>query len=177
MGRPRRAGRRSRLRGRGATATGRRRTASDHADRLRLAHALGAGRLRRFRRARLAGPGPAGPVRAGGAGRRRCRGRAAGRRRPATRPGRRPGPAAAPRRRGDEPLDPELLGVKVTTADGAPLALVWNYAIHGTTLGPRNLRLSGDVMGEASRRLEAALGAPALFVNGAVGDVSPARHG
>ena len=40
-------------------------------------------------------------------------------------------------------------------------------------LGPRNLRLSGDVMGEASRRLEQALGVPALFVNGAVGDVSP----
>jgi neutral ceramidase len=77
----------------------------------------------------------------------------------------------------DEPLDPELLVVKVTTADGAPLALVWNYAIHGTTLGPRNLRLSGDVMGEASRRLETALGVPVLFVNGAVGDVSPARHG
>ncbi len=77
----------------------------------------------------------------------------------------------------DEPLDSELLVVKVTTADGAPIALVWNYAIHGTTLGPRNLRLSGDVMGEASRRLEQALGAPALFVNGAVGDVSPARHG
>jgi hypothetical protein len=60
---------------------------------------------------------------------------------------------------------------------GEPLALVWNYAIHGTTLGPRNLHLSGDVMGEASARLERDLGAPVLFVNGAVGDVSPGRHG
>jgi hypothetical protein len=76
-----------------------------------------------------------------------------------------------------QPLDPELLVVKVTSAQGEPLALVWNYAIHGTTLGPRNLRLSGDVMGEASRRLEHDLGVPVLFVNGAVGDVSPARHG
>ena len=77
----------------------------------------------------------------------------------------------------DAPLDPEMLVLKVTAADGRPIAIVWNYAIHGTALGPRNLRLSGDVMGEASRRLEQSLGAPALYVNGAVGDVSPARHG
>jgi neutral ceramidase len=74
-------------------------------------------------------------------------------------------------------LDDELLVVKVTGARDEPVALVWNYAIHGTVLGPRNLLLSGDVMGEASSRLERALGVPALFVNGAVGDVSPARHG
>jgi neutral ceramidase len=74
-------------------------------------------------------------------------------------------------------IDPELLVVKVTGPADEPLAAVWNYAIHGTTLGPRNLRLSADVMGEASRGLEQALGVPALFVNGAVGDVSPARHG
>ena len=74
-------------------------------------------------------------------------------------------------------LDPEMLVVKLTDGTGRPLGLVWNYAIHGTALGPRNLRLSADLMGEASRRLEQALGVPALFVNGAVGDVSPARHG
>jgi len=77
----------------------------------------------------------------------------------------------------DQALDPALSLLKVTDADHQPVAVVWNYAIHGTTLGPRNRRLSGDVMGEASRRLERALGVPALFVNGAVGDVSPARHG
>jgi neutral ceramidase len=76
-----------------------------------------------------------------------------------------------------QPTDPELLVLRVVDTTGAPIALVWNYAIHGTTLGPRNLRFSGDVMGEASRRLEQALGVPVLFVNGAVGDVSPGRHG
>jgi len=76
-----------------------------------------------------------------------------------------------------QPLDHELLVVKVTSARGQPVALVWNYAIHGTTLGPRNLRLSGDVMGEASTLLERDLGVPVLFINGAVGDVSPGRHG
>jgi hypothetical protein len=85
--------------------------------------------------------------------------------------------ASLVRNRLRQPLDPEMLVVRVTGAGGEPVALVWNYAIHGTTLGPRNLLLSGDVMGEASARLEHALGVPVLFVNGAVGDVSPARHG
>jgi len=75
------------------------------------------------------------------------------------------------------PLDPEIVVVKLTTLGGAPLALVWNFAIHGTMLSASNLHLSGDVMGVASAQLEQRLGAPALFVNGAVGDVSPARHG
>lgn len=73
--------------------------------------------------------------------------------------------------------DPGLVVVKLVAAGGAPLAALWNYAIHGTMLGPRNLSLSGDVMGLASALVERALGVPALFVNGAVGDVSPSRHG
>ena len=76
-----------------------------------------------------------------------------------------------------KPLDPEIVVLKLTTLDGRPLALVWNFAIHGTMLSAGNLRLSGDVMGVASAQLEQKLGAPALFVNGAVGDVSPAHHG
>ena len=63
------------------------------------------------------------------------------------------------------------------TRSASPIAVLWNYAIHGTMLGPKNLRLSGDVMGAASRAIEDALRVPALFVNGAVGDVSPHRHG
>jgi hypothetical protein len=74
-------------------------------------------------------------------------------------------------------VDRELVVLKFTTGRGEPLALVWNYAIHGTMLGPRNRRLSGDVMGVASRAVEEVLGVPVLFVNGAVGDVSPRRHG
>jgi neutral ceramidase len=76
-----------------------------------------------------------------------------------------------------EPPDPAMVVMKVASADGAPIAMVWNFAIHGTMLPPHNLALSGDVMGLASRELEADLGVPALFVNGAVGDVSPKEHG
>jgi hypothetical protein len=75
-----------------------------------------------------------------------------------------------------QPLDSEIVVVKVTGVEGRPLALVWNFAIHGTMLSARDLHLSGDVMGLASVLLEQRLGAPVLYVNGAVGDVSPAGH-
>lgn len=76
-----------------------------------------------------------------------------------------------------QPPDDQLVVIKIVTEAGSPVAVLWNYAIHGTMLGPQNLSLSGDVMGMASRLLERELGVPALFVNGAVGDVSPDRHG
>lgn len=87
-----------------------------------------------------------------------------------------PGPPLTKSRLG-QPLDPDVVVLKLASPAGAPIALLWNYAIHGTMLGPRNLQYSGDVMGLASRELERRLGVPALFVNGAVGDVSPRGHG
>lgn len=74
-------------------------------------------------------------------------------------------------------VDSEVIVVKVVASSGSPIALLWNYAIHGTTLGPRNLQFSADVMGLASRQVETELSLPVLFVNGAVGDVSPRHHG
>ncbi len=76
-----------------------------------------------------------------------------------------------------EPVDPELGMLKVMGTDNRPVAVMWNYAIHGTALGRENFQLSGDVMGDASARIEEQLGVPALFVNGAVGDVSPRQRG
>lgn len=75
------------------------------------------------------------------------------------------------------PLDPEVGVLKVVQPDGEPVALLWNFAIHGTALGKSNLLLSGDITGAASQALEERLGVPALYTNGAVGDVSPARRG
>jgi neutral ceramidase len=71
-------------------------------------------------------------------------------------------------------VDEEMTVVKIVTPTGRPVAMLWNFAVHGTAFGRRNLALSADLMGEASARIEAALGAPALFVNGAVADASPA---
>jgi hypothetical protein len=74
-------------------------------------------------------------------------------------------------------LDPELGVLKVMGTDNRPVAVVWNYAIHGTALSRENFKLSGDVMGDAAGRIEEQLGVPALYVNGAVGDVSPRPRG
>lgn len=87
-----------------------------------------------------------------------------------------PGPALTTGRLG-HPVDREIGVIKIVDDRATPVAAVWNFAIHGTMLGSRNLRLSGDITGVASREIERALGAPALFVNGAVGDVSPQKHG
>jgi hypothetical protein len=75
------------------------------------------------------------------------------------------------------PTDPEVGVLKVVADTGAPVALLWNYAIHGTVLGPSNRLLSGDVMGAASGLLERHFRVPALYTNGAVGDVSPSQKG
>jgi hypothetical protein len=76
-----------------------------------------------------------------------------------------------------KPLDHELGVLVVRRPGGTPVATIWNFGIHGTMLSARNLELSGDVIGVASQRVEKELGAPALFVAGALGDVSPAQHG
>jgi hypothetical protein len=90
--------------------------------------------------------------------------------------GRQPGPDLTVGRLA-RPVDQDLVVLKVDRVDGTPIAVVWNYAIHGTMLGPKNLELSGDVPGLASLEVERRAGVPALFVNGAVGDVSPRHHG
>lgn len=56
---------------------------------------------------------------------------------------------------------------------GAPLALLLNYAVHPTVLGTDNLGFSGDLGHGLEEGLAARLGAPALFLNGAEGDVGP----
>jgi neutral ceramidase len=73
-------------------------------------------------------------------------------------------------------VDEEMTIVKLVTPTGRPVAMLWNFAVHGTALGRRNRVLSADLMGDASARIEASLGAPALFVNGAVADASPVRR-
>jgi hypothetical protein len=75
------------------------------------------------------------------------------------------------------PLDESLDVLKVAREDGRTVAVLWNYAIHGTALDRANMLLSADVMGHASALIERAIDAPALFINGAEGDVSPRHRG
>jgi neutral ceramidase len=73
----------------------------------------------------------------------------------------------------DGPTDRQIGILLIENAAGAPLALVANYAMHGTALGSANTLISGDAPGIVAAYLEEKLGAPALFVNGATGDIAP----
>jgi hypothetical protein len=70
-------------------------------------------------------------------------------------------------------VDPTLTVIRVDAA-GKTMAVLFHFATHGTVLGPENLALSADWQGVAQARIEAALGVPALYLNGAQGDQAPA---
>lgn len=62
--------------------------------------------------------------------------------------------------------------------DNTPLALLFSYACHGTTLGGDNLFYTADYPGVAKRVIEGQLpGSVALFVAGCSGDVNPHPRG
>jgi hypothetical protein len=56
--------------------------------------------------------------------------------------------------------------------DGAPIAALLHTACHPTVLGAKNQYLSADFPGAARRVFEESAGMPAVFINGAAGDVS-----
>ncbi|MFN0154904.1 MAG: neutral/alkaline non-lysosomal ceramidase N-terminal domain-containing protein [Gaiella sp.] len=73
----------------------------------------------------------------------------------------------------DAPADDTVLVARVTGDDGAMLATLCNYACHPTTLAWENRLLSPDFVGAAREVLETAFGAPALFLQGASGELAP----
>ena len=73
----------------------------------------------------------------------------------------------------DGPADRRIGLLRLDTAEGKPIALIANYAIHGTVLSGANLQISGDAPGVVSEYVEKAIGAPVLFVNGAAGNMAP----
>jgi len=81
------------------------------------------------------------------------------------------------RRQPGDVMDPEVGVLRVDRADGRPLAIALNFACHPTTLGPDNLLYSADYPGYTARQIEAATGATALFLTGAIGDVGPVQVG
>src|SRR5262249_14128604 len=74
-------------------------------------------------------------------------------------------------------LDVGLGLVKVATPEGRLLAVIWNYAVHGTSLGRDNFLISGDLMGEAGAPLVRGIGARAVVAPGAVGGGGPRPRG
>ncbi len=88
-------------------------------------------------------------------------------------------PAAGPRvvcgYSPEGPADDTLLVGRVTTAAGRPLATLVNYACHPTTLAWDNDLVSPDYVGAMRETIEAATaGAPAMFLQGASGELAPA---
>lgn len=73
----------------------------------------------------------------------------------------------------DTAADDTLLVGRVTGDDGATQAVLFNYACHPTTLAWENDQFSPDYIGAAREIISSIHGAPALFVQGASGELGP----
>jgi neutral ceramidase len=76
------------------------------------------------------------------------------------------------------PIDESVPILRVQRADGKPLAIVFGYACHNTTLRHDMMKIAADFAGYAQDRIEADHpGAVALFVTGCAGDADPHPFG
>nr|WP_295924432.1 neutral/alkaline non-lysosomal ceramidase N-terminal domain-containing protein [uncultured Dyadobacter sp.] len=73
----------------------------------------------------------------------------------------------------DGPVDRRIGLLRLEKADGSPMALIANYAMHGTVMGGANLEISGDAPGIVSEYVESKTGVPLLYINGAAGNIAP----
>jgi hypothetical protein len=73
----------------------------------------------------------------------------------------------------DGPVDRQANLIRIQRTDGSPIAVVVNYAMHGTVMSGQNLQISGDAPGVVAAYLEDQLGGIALYVNGAAGNIAP----
>jgi len=73
------------------------------------------------------------------------------------------------------PTDKEVLVMKLERPDGAPIAALFDYATHGTSLGPKNLLISSDVLGIAAQFVEKIEGPGVIapVFAGASGNIDP----
>jgi len=71
--------------------------------------------------------------------------------------------------------DKTVAVIRVETVSGEPLAILSNYAVHGTVMGAGNLQISADLPGAASRAVEAHYGGSVVspWTSGAAGDQDP----
>ncbi len=75
-------------------------------------------------------------------------------------------------------LDTTVGVLRVEERDsGDVIGLLYNFTGHPVILGSKNLMLSGEFPGWASRTIEQVLGGVALFTQGACGDVTVHRQG
>jgi len=78
----------------------------------------------------------------------------------------------------DGPVDPDVPVLRVASADGRLISILFGYACHNTSVTSVCPLLNGDYAGFAQKELEDAHpGAVALFVQGAAGDQNPYPRG
>lgn len=73
----------------------------------------------------------------------------------------------------DKPVDRRIGLLRLDKPDGTPMALIANYAMHGTVMSGANLKISGDAPGVVAEYVEAKTGVPMLYINGAAGNMAP----
>ena len=71
--------------------------------------------------------------------------------------------------------DKTVAVIRFDSTAGQPLAILHNYGVHGTVLGPANLQISADLPGAAARVVEQHFGdaVVAPWTSGAAGDQDP----
>jgi len=76
-------------------------------------------------------------------------------------------------------VDEAVRVLRLSGSDGETIAVLFNHACHGTTLGGANRQISSEWMGEACERLRPSLGSGAvpLFFQGCGGQINPDRQG
>jgi len=75
-------------------------------------------------------------------------------------------------------VDPEVTIVRVQSEESTPIATVFTYACHCTTLGGNIYQYHADWSGVACEEIEKATGgAPALFATGCGADLNPSPRG
>ena len=73
----------------------------------------------------------------------------------------------------DLPVDRRIGMLRIDRMDGSQLAIIANYAMHGTVIGGECTLISGDGPGVVSDYVERNTGATMLFINGAAGNIAP----
>jgi neutral ceramidase len=73
------------------------------------------------------------------------------------------------------PTDKEVLVMKIASPDGTTIGSIFDYATHATSLGPYNMKVSGDVLGISAQFVEKILGKDIVspVFAGASGDIDP----
>jgi len=77
------------------------------------------------------------------------------------------------RRHPDWPSDPTLRVLLIDGVDAPPIATLLNFACHATVMHGGNLQLSAEFPSAACQLVEEQTGAPAVYLNGAYGNVNP----